>query len=412
MTEPIKYIFVGAVVLSSTLLFSFAVKAAETPNELRALIDSRAQDLSKLNKQIKETQGKLNSVTGQKKSLNREIKTIDYNIRQLNLNIRSSEVQIEKSRLEMESIGYEIADIKKSVDSKHTTIKKLVRILWEKEQEGLLTVLLKNKSLADSVLESESIRDFNQELSLEVQNLKSLNGELKYKYQSVENKKSGIETERRNLKNRQSIVEDKRNDRKTILKRTKNQEKIYQSELKALEDKQTAIGLEITKLEDALRAAFDPSLLPSKRPGVLGYPVKDVLVTQNYGRTKFAERAYRTKEHNGIDFRASVGTPIFAAADGEVFAVGNNGRLQYGRYIMIKHNNNLASLYAHLSRQIVGKGDIVKRGDLIGYSGSTGYITGPHLHFGVYWAPSVQLKRFNGAGLVPIGVTINPKDYL
>ena len=101
-----------------------------------------------------------------------------------------------------------------------------------------------------------------------------------------------------------------------------------------------------------------------------------------------------------------------AADDGEVIVVGNNGRVQYGKFILIKHNNNLATLYAHLSRQIVQKGNMIKRGQVIGYSGNTGYSYGPHVHFTVYWEPSVSLKSFSGAGLVPVGVTINPADYL
>jgi murein DD-endopeptidase MepM/ murein hydrolase activator NlpD len=113
-----------------------------------------------------------------------------------------------------------------------------------------------------------------------------------------------------------------------------------------------------------------------------------------------------------MDFRASIGTPIYAAGDGQVFAVGNNGNVQYGKYVVIKHENNLATLYGHLSRQVVSAGKSVKKGDIIGYSGSTGYSTGPHLHFGVYWAPSIELKTISGAGLVPVGVTVNPEDYL
>ena len=115
---------------------------------------------------------------------------------------------------------------------------------------------------------------------------------------------------------------------------------------------------------------------------------------------------------------APIGTPVFAAADGKIIAVDNNDRnawnkYQYGKYILIEHDNNLTTIYAHLSAQVVQKNSLVKRGDLIGYVGKTGYATGPHLHFGVYWAPSVLMKSIPPAeGLVPIGVVINPEDYL
>jgi murein DD-endopeptidase MepM/ murein hydrolase activator NlpD len=407
--------FITRLILTATVIGALVLSlgaSAQTPDELRQSINERASSLEEINKQIKETQTKLDQTEVEKRSLNKELQTIEYNIKQLNLGIQSSEIQIDKLGLELQSIAYDIKDIETSVKSKREAIIELLRELWQKEREGLLVILLKNQSLAESILESEGIKDLNQGLSVEVRNLIALNQELDYKYNETGTKKSGVELENKNLKNRKFIVAEEKGDREDLLARTKNQEKSYQTEISELEKKQEAIGQEIAELEQALRLAFDPSLLPLKRPGVLGPPVADVFLTQKYGRTAFAERAYRSKEHNGLDFRAPVGTPIFATEDGTVKAVGDNGRLQYGRYILIEHNNNLTTLYAHLSRQIVGRGDIVSRGQVIGYSGNTGYVTGPHLHLGLYWTPSIELKNFPGAGNVPIGVTIDPEDYL
>jgi murein DD-endopeptidase MepM/ murein hydrolase activator NlpD len=135
-------------------------------------------------------------------------------------------------------------------------------------------------------------------------------------------------------------------------------------------------------------------------------------MTQAYGATKFAQKAYKTKFHNGVDFAVPIGTPVLAAEDGVVLMAGNNGRVQYGKYIVIKHSNGLATLYGHLSRHAVATGSAVKRGDIIGYSGNTGYSTGAHLHFTVYLSSTVQLKAIGGAGVVPVGYTLNPSDYL
>lgn len=225
-------------------------------------------------------------------------------------------------------------------------------------------------------------------------------------------KKKASEIESQNLKNRKLILNDTKSEKQTLLTQTKNQEKNYQNVISDLEKKQREIGDEINDLEEQLRLAFDPSLLPIKRPGVLGYPVENPFITQAYGQTESAKKLYKTGFHNGTDFRAPIGTPVYAAEDGNVFAVGNNGRVQYGKFIVIKHGNNLATLYGHLSRQVVQSGDSVKKGDIIGYSGNTGYSTGPHLHLTVYWAPSVTMKNIPGAGMVPVGVTINPADYL
>lgn len=88
-----------------------------------------------------------------------------------------------------------------------------------------------------------------------------------------------------------------------------------------------------------------------------------------------------TRMHRGIDFGASRGTPIHAAADGEVARAGWAGG--YGRQVRIAHGDGLASSYSHMSRMIVAPGTFVRQGQVIGYVGSSGLSTGPHLHYEV-----------------------------
>jgi len=222
------------------------------------------------------------------------------------------------------------------------------------------------------------------------------------------------------LVNLQQIVKEQKNEKQKVLDQTKNQEQFYAQQIDELDKKQAEISAIIDEAEYKLRSSFDPTLLPLKRNGVLGFPNADPYVTQCYGPTKFAAKAYRSKTHNGVDFGYPIGTPVLAAESGKIIKVGNNDRgtsrwnkYQYGKYIIVQHENNLATLYAHLSRQIVKEGQVVSRGDVIGYSGNTGYAFGPHLHFTVFWAPSIQYKSVPpAAGVVPIGVTINPVDYL
>lgn len=85
------------------------------------------------------------------------------------------------------------------------------------------------------------------------------------------------------------------------------------------------------------------------------------------------------RPHGGIDFALSVGEPIYSVFDGVVRVAQVNGG--YGNMILVRHYNNLETLYAHLSKMIVKVGQEVKAGDIIGYSGNTGFSTGPHLHF-------------------------------
>ena len=124
----------------------------------------------------------------------------------------------------------------------------------------------------------------------------------------------------------------------------------------------------------------------------------DVSITQRFGDTDFARSgAYNGKGHNGLDFRASVGTPIKSSLSGEVVSAIDNENVYgcgYGRWVMIRHDNGLNTLYAHLSVISVSKGQLVQTGQIIGYSGQTGYATGPHLHFGLFVSEAVKITTF------------------
>lgn len=105
------------------------------------------------------------------------------------------------------------------------------------------------------------------------------------------------------------------------------------------------------------------------------WPLKKISITSMYGK-----RGRRF--HEGVDLRAPSGTPVFAAADGEVMYSG--ARISgYGKMVVVKHDKDLVTVYAHNSKNLVRKGEKVKRGQKIALSGNTGRTSGPHLHFEV-----------------------------
>lgn len=109
-------------------------------------------------------------------------------------------------------------------------------------------------------------------------------------------------------------------------------------------------------------------------------PVERVNLTSDYG-TRIHPVLGGRRAHKGIDLAAPVGTPIYATADGVV------GRADwfssYGLYVSIEHGGNLQTRYGHMSRLNVAAGQQVRKGDIIGFVGSTGRSTGPHLHYEV-----------------------------
>jgi len=132
-------------------------------------------------------------------------------------------------------------------------------------------------------------------------------------------------------------------------------------------------------------------LLPT--PQQLASPLSDALVVTS----QFGPREHpiigQELEHHGVDLVAAAGTPVMAAARGVVVWRGN--KLGYGNCIVIRHGTHLSTIYGHLSHIGVDTGQSVSKGEVIGLSGSTGFSTGPHLHFEV---------RNNGTPVNPLSL--------
>ncbi|MCR4766079.1 MAG: peptidoglycan DD-metalloendopeptidase family protein [Bacteroidaceae bacterium] len=95
----------------------------------------------------------------------------------------------------------------------------------------------------------------------------------------------------------------------------------------------------------------------------------------------FGYRPRRRRSHYGLDIKVNVGDTIRSAFDGKIRIVKNQGRRGYGKYIVIRHDNGLETVYGHLSKQLVKEDQLVRAGDVIGLGGNTGRSTGSHLHF-------------------------------
>jgi murein DD-endopeptidase MepM/ murein hydrolase activator NlpD len=133
----------------------------------------------------------------------------------------------------------------------------------------------------------------------------------------------------------------------------------------------------------------------------MGKPLNSLRITSPFTQRRFHPVLKRWKAHLGVDFGAKRGTPILAAADGRVVFSGWQGG--YGNVIKIQHPDSYVTLYAHQSRLKAKQGEQIKRGEVIGYVGSTGRSTGSHLHFGLYKNGSpmnpMQLVKFSTGGL-------------
>jgi len=163
-------------------------------------------------------------------------------------------------------------------------------------------------------------------------------------------------------------------DEQSLLGAIRARKAQYEREVASLQAESDAVAA-------ALRARQNGSApsAPTRGAGRLRYPI-DAPVTSEYGWR--VHPVYGTRKlHTGMDFGAPTGAAIHAAADGVVVTAGSMGG--YGNAVVIDHGGGLATLYAHQSRVAVRVGQRVSTGQVIGYVGSTGLSTGPHLHFEV-----------------------------
>ena len=139
-------------------------------------------------------------------------------------------------------------------------------------------------------------------------------------------------------------------------------------------------GIDMLKWTSNGRTQWFEASGVGERRGVLSAPVAGRL-SSGFGMRRHPILGY-TRMHAGIDFAASYGSPIYAATDGVVSYSGRHGG--HGNYVRLEHGNGLATGYAHMSRIAARNGQRVRQGQVIGYVGSSGLSTGPHLHYELY----------------------------
>jgi murein DD-endopeptidase MepM/ murein hydrolase activator NlpD len=127
----------------------------------------------------------------------------------------------------------------------------------------------------------------------------------------------------------------------------------------------------------------------------LSWPLDKIFVTQEFGAKTGPHRTYASG-HSGTDFRARTPLPVKSMADGVVKGVGDTDiscpGVSFGKWIFIEYNNGLSSAYGHLSLIKVYEGQKVSRGEVVGYTGGTGRVTGPHLHVSLYVSSAVSVQ--------------------
>jgi len=418
LLRSVFLVFSGLLVVSAVL-----VRADSSITELSAAEE----------KVLKEKQNRLDEIRDKIKAYNN---IIDLKQRQgsaLQTQIESLEARANKLELEVGQNQDRINQLKNDIGSLQARIDEKERIILS--QRRLLIEMLRDASgvtetgLVRLVLEPPSEAGFslkNEEWTTQTNGrLSALLAEIRAAKQNIENeqalvlhKKSEADTLQEQLDKQTEYLESTKGSKASMLSKTQTEVKKYNSIVDQLEEERDAIENEIESLESTKIGELNLKDMPAFKKGLLEYPVSKIVFSQAYGKTAFAKKSKfygKSGFHNGLDFAMPVGTKVLAAADGKVIATGNNGRYAYGRWMAVDHGNGIVTMYGHLSSISKSKGSSVKKGDTIAKSGNTGNSTGPHLHFTVFSAKSFEIvpsKSVASVRDIPVGATVNPKNYL
>ncbi len=406
-----------------------ALAHAQTASELQQQIDEHNAQIAALDKEIAQYQVQLDAVGSKKKTLQNTLSQLDLSIKKATASINATKKKIGATQLEIQQLTRGIAGKQASIDTGDAGLRESLRRLNESETEPLMIRMLSSEDISDAWSDVDATQTLQSAIREQIATLAAEKQSLSDTKAATEEKKAQLVKQQNTLVAQQGSLSATKKAQSELLAQTKSQESTYQSILAKKQAARASFEAALTDLKAQFQHVVNPRDILTAGKGILRWPLDNVRITQNFGNTAFAQSgAYNGKGHNGMDFAASIGTSIRAALTGTVLGTGNTdnarGCYSFGKWVMIKHNNGLNTMYAHLSQVNVSTGQSVATGDIIGYSGETGYATGPHLHFGVYVSSATQIVKLSQATnsatpcanavmpVAPLSGYLNPLNYL
>ncbi len=374
--------------------------------ESKQQVDALNSEINKKQSRVKELQSlvgtyssKINEEEQAKASLANDLVLLDNRIIKKELDIEQTKVELDLTTLEIKSLEQKITEHGKRIDRQKGYAAELLRNIRKSDDVPSYEVLLSKPSLSSFFDRVEEQKTLGDKLNQALQDVKESKKELEDAKTDRDAKKTALEGKKKQLNEEEMALAAERNFKTSLIAETQNKQSEYEKVVYELQQQQQMTAEDIdtlqTRLKDTLNSV-DEAL--ARGDVLLNWPLKtDLVVTATFHDPNYPFR--NRFPHPGIDLRAKVGTPVYAAAGGYV-AWTKTGSA-YGNYLMIVHPGSIATIYAHLSKFVAKADTYVQRGELIGYSGGmpgqqgAGLSTGPHLHFEV---------RQNG-------IPVNPENF-
>jgi murein DD-endopeptidase MepM/ murein hydrolase activator NlpD len=430
MTRTLRtYAALGAF---AVLLFP-CLSIALTADELQKQIDDHNSQITQLNKEIAQYQAQLDATSAQKKTLQNALNQLNLSIKKVTASISVTKNKISTTQLEIQKLSQGIAAKQASIDVDVAGIKESLRNIRIIDSDTLILRVLSAEDISAAWKDIDATESLQEAIGNRIKTLSQERQSLADTKAATEAKKVELVKQQKTLTSQKGSLDATKRAENDLLVQTKAKESNFQAILAQKKAQEAQFEQALSDLQVKLQYTVNASQITPAGKGILSWPLDAVRITQNFGNTPFANSgAYNGRGHNGIDLAAPIGTPVKAALMGTVLGTGNTdsagiakqGCYSYGKWVMIEHANGLNTMYAHLSQVNISTGDAVRTGQVIGYSGETGYATGPHLHFGVYVSSATQILRLSEASrtktpcanavmpIAPLSAYLNPLNYL
>ena len=443
-------VFVVLVILGTTSK-SIAYADATSDAAIQSQIDAHNQQITSIQNEIAGYQKQLTQLSSQKQSLQTSLTSIDVNRKKTAAQITVIQNEIASATLALQALGGQITAKQSEISLDKQALAQSLRQIATSDQAPVIPTLFASDNFIDAWKEIDTQVQLGEALQAHMQGLATVTAQLTDQQAQVGTTQNQLLTFNKSLVTQKGALDANAQAKTQLLNQTKSQQSTYQTLIAQKKAQEQSFESELASLQNSLKSV-GASQVPKTGSGILSWPFSTTemahcvglqsalgnpdCITQYFGNTAFATAnaaVYSGMGHNGIDIGVPVGTPVQAALSGIVAGTGNtdlahdsagNKCYSFGKWVMVQHANGLNTMYAHLSVISASKGQAVSTGDLLGYSGMTGYATGPHLHFGVYATAGVQyltFGKFHGTKspcsdatmpVAPANAYLNPLSYL
>lgn len=388
-------------------LMSLVVFSALSFNSeaLAASIQDVQNKLQQVNRQIVENKKLADEAQKEASTLQGITNRLQRDINAAQAAIKDLEKQINDSAKAIASKNQAITAKQKELEIQEIHQNEIIKTIYETSDQDTVLMLAGSGSITDIINHAEYLESLESDIEFTMNAIQDITEKLKKDKEDLESKKKELAENKAQQQAYRAGLLSEKNTQDELKAEAQRQFNTYQANIASATTLRRQFESEIAEMNRRLNSGSFQARDRGVSAVGFQWPTNG-LVTQPFGRPNW-NAAYSF--HDGMDIANSCGTPVYAASSGTVLMAdfrsssracssygGGYWSGSWGNQVMIGHNARYSSRYAHLQSVTVYPGQEVKRGDIIGYMGSTGYSTGVHLHFSIFVN----------------GVADNPRHYL